>query len=127
MRTKWDIDVESGHLAHPSGLHAYIVDDPAENKQFLRCVGPFSSHVDKLSASDVFRITAEAIAAVQSSDTLKCATCHNSDFAVEKLQKRKTIFHANCKDCHKKEVNGKKGPTKCSGCHVKKKKAVEGC
>ena len=72
-------------------------------------------------------LTAELIGGMDSSEGLKCATCHNKNFAVPKLQKRKNIFHANCKECHKKGVNDKKGPTKCSGCHVKKKKAVEGC
>ena len=68
--------------------------------------------------------TAEDISGLSAED-LKCATCHNSSFAVEKLQKAKAIFHANCKECHKKGAGGKKGPTKCSGCHVKKK-AIEG-
>ncbi|MBU0482673.1 MAG: cytochrome c family protein [Proteobacteria bacterium] len=72
-------------------------------------------------------LTAEGIGALPSSDALQCATCHNSDFAVAELQQRKNIFHTNCKDCHGKEVNGKKGPTNCTGCHDKKKKAVEGC
>ena len=72
-------------------------------------------------------LTAEKIAVIAEPESLKCATCHNSTFAVKELQKRKTIFHTSCKVCHKKEFNGKKGPTKCSGCHVKKKRAVEGC
>ena len=72
-------------------------------------------------------LTAEKIAVIADPESLKCATCHDSTFAVAELQKRKNIFHTNCKDCHKKEVNGKKGPTKCSGCHTKKKKAIEGC
>ncbi|MEN8136486.1 MAG: cytochrome c3 family protein [Thermodesulfobacteriota bacterium] len=72
--------------------------------------------------------TAESISALPDSGVLQCATCHNSDFANPELQKRKTIFHANCKTCHKTGLNGKKGPTKCSGCHLKKKrKAIEGC
>jgi len=71
---------------------------------------------------------AETIATLTDSSVLQCATCHNSDFANQKLQKRKTIFHENCKTCHQAGLDGKKGPTKCSGCHIKKKRrAVEGC
>ena len=72
--------------------------------------------------------TAETIGAMPDRGALQCASCHNSDFANPELQKRKTIFHNNCKTCHKTGLNGKKGPTKCSGCHTKKKrKAIEGC
>ena len=70
---------------------------------------------------------AESIAAMADSKSLKCTSCHNGDFANPELQKAKDIFHANCKTCHKAGFNEKKGPTKCSGCHGKKKKAVEGC
>ena len=70
---------------------------------------------------------AETIDALTDSTALQCANCHNSDFANPELQKRKTIFHSNCKACHKAGFNGKKGPTKCGGCHIKKKKAIEGC
>ena len=71
--------------------------------------------------------SAETIAAMADGTTLQCATCHNSDFTNPKLQKAKDVFHANCKTCHKAGFNDKKGPTKCSGCHVKKKRAIEGC
>lgn len=71
--------------------------------------------------------TAEEISTLADSTTLQCASCHNSDFANPELQKAKAVFHANCKSCHKAGLNGKKGPTKCSGCHGKKKRAVEGC
>jgi len=71
--------------------------------------------------------TEEEITTLADSTALQCASCHNGDFANPKLQKTKDIFHANCKSCHKAGLNGKKGPTKCSGCHVKKKKAIEGC
>ncbi|MCA1765219.1 MAG: cytochrome c family protein [Desulfobulbaceae bacterium] len=72
--------------------------------------------------------TAENIAALSDSEVLQCATCHNEEFANPELQNRKTIFHANCRECHQEGVNGKKGPTKCSDCHVKKaRKAIEGC
>ncbi len=76
--------------------------------------------------------TAEDIAAVDKADELKCMSCHNKEFPVKKLQKAKNVFHARCKDCHKKGVEGKKGPSKCTACHIKSKtkkvgKATEGC
>ena len=50
----------------------------------------------------------------------KCESCHNSDMANAKLNNFKNAAHANCKDCHKKAAKeGKKAPTKCTGCHVK--------
>ena len=73
-------------------------------------------------------LTADAIAGLEDKDTLKCMTCHNENFAVQKLQKRKDAYHANCRTCHNEEYNGKKGPNKCSGCHEKKKRqGMEGC
>jgi predicted CXXCH cytochrome family protein len=51
----------------------------------------------------------------------KCDTCHNADFANEKLRKWKDIGHGLCKKCHKeKKADG--APTKCGACHPKKKK-----
>ena len=51
----------------------------------------------------------------------KCASCHNKDMANAKLNNFQKAAHKNCKDCHKKGYKGKKGPTKCAGCHPKKK------
>ncbi len=62
------------------------------------------------------------ISAMENSNQLRCASCHNQDFADAKLQTQKAIFHARCKECHKQGVDGKKGPTKCTGCHIKTKK-----
>ena len=51
----------------------------------------------------------------------KCDTCHNADFANEKLRKWKDVGHKLCKACHtKKKADG--APTKCTACHPKKKK-----
>jgi hypothetical protein len=53
----------------------------------------------------------------------KCATCHNADIADPKLNSFKGAAHANCKGCHKDAAKeGKAAPTKCAGCHPKKKK-----
>ncbi|MFC1513266.1 cytochrome c3 family protein [Thermodesulfobacteriota bacterium] len=53
-----------------------------------------------------------------------CKACHG-DKEPGGMELGKAKAHKLCKECHK----GKgKGPTKCSGCHVKKKAtAVEGC
>ena len=50
----------------------------------------------------------------------KCDSCHNADFANEKLRKWKDIGHGLCKDCHKK-MKADGAPTKCTACHPKKK------
>lgn len=64
-------------------------------------------------------LTAEEITAMENTLQLKCVSCHNSDFANPELQSAKAAFHARCKECHKQGVDGKTGPTKCTGCHVK--------
>ena len=74
------------------------------------------------------KLTAEAIGATADGSALKCASCHNGDFANVELQKLKKVFHNNCRECHKAGFNGKTGPTKCNDCHLEtKKKALEGC
>jgi hypothetical protein len=64
-------------------------------------------------------LTDKDIAALENSEQLLCQNCHNQDFANAELQTLKEVFHARCKECHKQGVNGKTGPTKCTGCHVK--------
>jgi hypothetical protein len=64
-------------------------------------------------------LTDKDIAAMESSEKLRCASCHNEEFPDPKLQSPKDAFHARCKECHKQGVNDKKGPTKCTDCHVK--------
>jgi len=63
-------------------------------------------------------LTDKDIAAMENSQQLRCATCHNENFAEPKLQSVKDAFHARCKECHKQGVGDKKGPTKCTDCHV---------
>ena len=49
----------------------------------------------------------------------KCDSCHNADFANEKLRTWKDIGHAQCKACHTK-MKDDGAPTKCNDCHIKK-------
>jgi predicted CXXCH cytochrome family protein len=49
----------------------------------------------------------------------KCDTCHNADFANEKLRTWKDIGHGLCKACHTK-MKADGAPTKCGACHPKK-------
>jgi hypothetical protein len=64
-------------------------------------------------------LTDSSIEAMENSESLRCATCHNKDFSNAGLQSIKDAFHQRCKECHKQGVNGIKGPTKCKDCHVK--------
>ena len=59
----------------------------------------------------------------------KCAACHNaekmpSDDPKFKLNSFKGAAHDNCKGCHKAAAaeGNTAAPTKCAGCHPKKKK-----
>ena len=65
-------------------------------------------------------LTEKDITSMDNGLQLRCASCHNKNFADPKLQTPKAAFHARCKECHKKGIDGKTGPTKCTGCHVKK-------
>jgi len=73
-------------------------------------------------------LSAEAIGGLSDAGALKCVSCHNSQHPNKDLQKAKDVFHAKCKDCHQEGFAGKKGPTTCTSCHLKKKtKGYEGC
>lgn len=72
-------------------------------------------------------LSRESIAALGDPAALSCTSCHNSGHPNEELRKAKDVFHARCKTCHKEGYAGKNGPTKCSDCHLKKKRALEGC
>ncbi len=75
------------------------------------------------------KLTNNDIGSLSDNRVLQCANCHTENFFNPKLRTKKDVFHQNCRSCHKKGFNDKKGPTKCSGCHPKKKKqpALEGC
>ena len=73
-------------------------------------------------------LSAAAIGEMKDFSSLKCVSCHNSQHPNKDLQKAKDVFHGKCKTCHKEGFAGKKGPSKCTSCHLKKKaKAYEGC
>jgi hypothetical protein len=72
-------------------------------------------------------LAAESIGALADVGELSCVSCHNDKHPSQELQKPKDIFHARCKTCHQEGYQGKKGPTKCTECHVKKNKGYEGC
>lgn len=67
-------------------------------------------------------LTKEAILALDNGSKLQCQSCHNQDFPNKQLNSIKLAFHVRCKECHKAGVGGKKGPTKCTDCHLKKEK-----
>ena len=71
--------------------------------------------------------TAEMIGAMPDTRQLQCTSCHNGEFADSELQRAKDVFHARCKTCHQEGYEGKSGPVKCGDCHVREKKAYEGC
>jgi len=66
-------------------------------------------------------LTENDIAGIEDPMQLRCASCHNNEFANPKLQTAKDAFHARCKECHKAGVDGKVGPTKCTDCHIDNK------
>lgn len=72
-------------------------------------------------------LTAEAIGALTDTAGLSCVSCHNEQLPNKELQAAKDVFHARCKTCHQEGYQGKKGPTKCGDCHIKKGKGYEGC
>ena len=87
-------------------------------------VFPHAKHQEKFKCGECHHYADDAGAQTACmDDTLgkiaKCDTCHNADFANEKLRKWKDIGHGNCKDCHKK-MKAEGAPTKCGACHPKK-------
>ena len=88
-------------------------------------VFPHAAHQDKLKdCGTCHHYQDDAGARVAcSDDTLdkiaKCDTCHNADFANEKLRTWKDIGHGLCKSCHTK-MKADGAPTKCGACHAKK-------
>ena len=87
-------------------------------------VFPHAKHQEKNDCGVCHHYSDDAGARTACSDDsldkiAKCGTCHNADFANEKLRKWKDIGHGLCKDCHKK-MKAEGVPTKCGACHPKK-------
>ena len=64
MSFGWTLDKRTGHLAHPSGLYAYVSDTLTPGGGIL-CVGPFSSYTDRLKRDDVTSHCASAITTIE--------------------------------------------------------------
>lgn len=84
---------------------------------------PHAKHQEKNACGVCHHYQDDAGAQVACSDeTLakiaKCDTCHNADFANEKLRTWKDIGHGQCKECHTK-MKDAGAPTKCGDCHKK--------
>ena len=91
---------------------------------------PHAKHQEFLKCGDCHHGAADGkqVAYTKSQKIGTCESCHNDSMTNAKLNSFKNAAHANCKACHKKEAKaGKKAPTKCNGCHLKKKKQLEGC
>lgn len=72
-------------------------------------------------------LAAESIAALADPAELRCVSCHNDAHPNTEMQKPKDVFHARCQTCHKEGYQGKTGPTKCTDCHIRQSKTLEGC
>lgn len=68
MPKSWDIDLNTGHMAHPSGLHAYILNNECQRSDTILCIGPFSSHAHGLRHEEVFQYTADVITRLEALD-----------------------------------------------------------
>jgi hypothetical protein len=57
----------------------------------------------------------------ESKEVTRCTTCHldpkDKAGSMREMSLSKNPFHAQCIACHKEQ---KKGPTACTGCHIKK-------
>jgi len=86
-------------------------------------VFPHAKHQEKRTCGECHHYEDAGAQVACTDDTLdkisKCDTCHNADFANEKLRKWKDIGHGLCKACHKK-MKEDGAPTKCGACHPKK-------
>jgi len=97
------------------------------------CLGSVATATDKdKGPAEIILKTAKAKKPVKFTHAnhqkrIECDTCHKSEhFAASADSWTKKAGHALCKDCHKKhKADG--APTKCNGCHMKKKRKLEGC
>lgn len=97
----------------------------ADSKKPKPAVFPHKKHQDMMKCTECHHTKGadgKQAPLAEGAAVEKCATCHTKDMANKKVNSFKKAAHVNCKGCHKKGLDGKKGPTKCAGCHPKKKK-----
>ena len=99
-------------------------------KKAKPAIFPHKKHQDAGQACGVCHHSKDAdgnkVAYVDGQKIEKCETCHSKAAGMPakakdgktKIGTYKDAAHSSCKGCHKAE---KKGPTKCAGCHPKKK------
>ena len=85
---------------------------------------PFSheKHATKLvKTCDTCHHTQKGLKSDEGVKVVKCSSCHLDPKpnvpSMREMSLTKNPLHAGCIDCHKEQ---KKGPTACTGCHVKK-------
>lgn len=85
---------------------------------------PFShdKHTKYAKACDVCHHNEKGLTADSKVEVKKCSTCHldpkSKAPSMGDSSLTKNPFHTKCIACHKEQ---KKGPTACTGCHIKKK------
>ena len=85
---------------------------------------PFSheKHGKLVKTCDTCHHTQKGLTTDQGTKVVKCTTCHLDPKdakipSMREMSMTKNPFHERCIACHKEQ---KKGPTACTGCHVKK-------
>lgn len=84
---------------------------------------PFAhdKHMTRAKSCDTCHHTDKGLTKETDKNVKKCSACHLDPKAgvpsMREMSLQKNPFHMVCINCHK---TGKKGPTTCVGCHVKK-------
>jgi hypothetical protein len=84
---------------------------------------PFSheKHAKLAKSCDTCHHTQKGLTSDEKTKVVKCSTCHLDPKppvpSMREMSLTKNPLHVRCIACHKEQ---KKGPTACTGCHVKK-------
>lgn len=84
---------------------------------------PFSheKHTKLVNTCDTCHHTQKGLETDSGTKVIKCTTCHLDPKgkvpSMREMSLTKNPFHTRCIECHKQQ---KKGPTACTGCHIKK-------
>lgn len=85
---------------------------------------PFSheKHAKLVKSCDTCHHTQKGLKTDEGTKVVKCTTCHLDPKdakipSMREMSMAKNPFHDRCIACHKEQ---KKGPTACTGCHIKK-------